>query len=83
MATNFYRWLSVGLGVVVVLLLAYIFTRPKQIDTVALNNDLTQFSAELQQWNASYIVNPTPQGEQQLSQDLSDFSTKLKTDTNQ
>jgi hypothetical protein len=83
MSTNFYKWLSLALGIVVIGLLVFIFTRPKQVDTVALNNDLAQFSAELQQWNASYTANPTPQGEQQLSQDLSDFSNKLKSDSNQ
>jgi hypothetical protein len=60
MSTNTYKWISGILTVIVICLLVYIFTRPKQVDTVALSNDLAQFNTELQQWNASYTANPSP-----------------------
>jgi hypothetical protein len=80
MSQNAYKYISIVLAVVVVGLLVYIFTRPKQVDTTALNNDLSQFTAEIQQWNTQYSQNPTPQGEAQLSSDLSAFSQKLQAD---
>lgn len=83
MSTNTYKWISGVLALVVIGLLIFIFTRPKQVDTVALTNDLAQFNTELQQWNASYTANPTAQGEQQLSQELGDFANKLKADSGQ
>ena len=80
MSLNTYKYLSIVLVVVVVGLLIYIFTRPKQINEVALQQDLSQFTAELQQWNAQYTQNPTAQGQQQLSQDLTAFQQKLQAD---
>jgi hypothetical protein len=80
MSTNTYKYISIVLAVVVIGLLVYIFTRPKPVNTLALQNDLAQFSVELQQWNTQYSANPTPQGEQQLSQELSIFSQKLQAD---
>jgi hypothetical protein len=79
MSQNTYKYLSIALGVVVVCLLVYIFTRPKQVDTVALRSELSAFSTELQQWNTQYSQNPTVQGQQQLSQDLTTFAGKLQT----
>jgi len=73
-------YISIVLAVVVIGLVIYIFTRPKPVNTVALSNDLAQFSTELQQWNAQYSQNPTPQGEAQLSSDLTAFSEKLQAD---
>ena len=78
MSVNAYKYVSLVLAVVVIGLLIYIFTRPKQIDTVALQESLSQFNTELQQWDAQYSANPTPQGEQQLSQDLSTFQQQLQ-----
>ena len=78
MSANAYKYVSLVLAVVVIGLLIYIFTRPKQIDTVALQESLSQFNTELQQWDAQYSANPTPQGEQQLSQDLSTFQQQLQ-----
>lgn len=80
MSKDAYKYISIVLALAVIGLLVYIFTRPKQVDTVALQSDLSQFTVELQQWNAQYSANPTPQGEQQLSQDLSTFSQKLQSD---
>jgi hypothetical protein len=80
MTINAYKWTSIVLAVIVVGLLVYIFTRPKQVNAAALSQDLAQFSAELQQWNQTYSANPSPAGQQQLSQDLSNFSAKLQAD---
>lgn len=80
MTTNTYKYISIVLAIVVIGLLVYIFTRPKQVNTVALQQDLAQFNTEIQQWNAQYSQNPTAQGQQQLSQDLSAFSQKLQSD---
>ncbi len=80
MTTNTYKYLTIVLAVIVVGLLIYIFTRPKQVNTVALQQDLAQFTAEMQTWNTQYSQNPTAQGQQQLSQDLSTFSQKLQSD---
>lgn len=82
MSTNSYKYISILLAIVVVGLLFYIFTRPKQIDTAALQQDLAQFSAEIQQWNTEYSANPTVQGQQQLSEYLSAFSGKLQSYSN-
>jgi uncharacterized membrane-anchored protein YhcB (DUF1043 family) len=78
MSKNTYKYISIALVVIVVGLLVYIFTRPKQVDTVALSQDLAQFNTELQQWSATYSANPTPAGQQVLSQDLSGFAQQLK-----
>ena len=78
MSLNSYKYLSIVFAVIIVGLLAYIFTRPKQVDTLALQSDLSQFTLELQQWNAKYTQSPTPQGQQELSQDLSNFAQKLQ-----
>lgn len=78
MSQNTYKYISIVLALIVVGLLAYIFTRPKQIDVVALQQDLAQFSTELAQWNAQYTQNPTVQAQQQLSQDLSVFAQKIQ-----
>ena len=83
MSTNTYKWIAGVLAVIVIGLLVYIVTRPKEVDTTALNNDLSQFSVELQQWNATYSANPTPAAQQKLSQELGDFSNKLKSDSGQ
>ena len=80
MSKNVYMYTSIVLAVVVIGLLVYIFTRPKPVNTVALSNDLAQFSTELQQWNAQYSQNPTPQGQAQLSAELTTFSQKLQAD---
>jgi len=72
--------MAVVLAVVVIGLVVYIFTRPKPVNTVALQQDLSNFSAELQTWNTQYSQNPTVQGQQQLSSDLSAFSQKLQAD---
>jgi hypothetical protein len=78
MSTNTYKWISGILAVVVIGLLVFIFTRPKQVDTVVLSNDLAQFTAAFQKDNAAYTANPTPAGQTQLSQDLGTFATQLK-----
>lgn len=80
MTKNVYMYASIVLAVVVIGLLVYIFTRPKPVNTVALSNDLSQFSAEIQQWNAQYSANPSPQGEAELSGDLTAFSQRLQAD---
>jgi uncharacterized membrane-anchored protein YhcB (DUF1043 family) len=80
MTKEAYKWMAVVLAVVVIGLVVYIFTRPKPVNTVALQQDLSNFSAELQTWNTQYSQNPTVQGQQQLSSDLSAFSQKLQAD---
>lgn len=76
---RFYQYLSLALALVVIGLLVYIFTRPKPIDTLALSQDLNQFSGEIQSWNAQYGANPTPAAKAELSSDLAAFSQKLQT----
>jgi hypothetical protein len=80
MSKNVYKYTSIVLGVVVVGLVIYIVTRPKPVNTVALQQDLGQFSAELQTWNTQYQQSPTPQGQQQLLNDLSAFQQRLQAD---
>jgi hypothetical protein len=80
MSKDVYKYASIVLAVVVVGLIVYIVTRPKPVNTVALQQDLSQFSTELQAWNTQYQQNPTPQGQQQLSSDLTAFQQKLQSD---
>lgn len=78
MTKNAYMYLSIVLGIIVIGLLIYIFTRPKPVDTATLQADLSQFSMELAQWNATNGASSTPQSRQQLSNDLSNLSQQLQ-----
>ncbi|HUC02037.1 MAG TPA: hypothetical protein VMA75_03990 [Candidatus Paceibacterota bacterium] len=80
MSKEAYKWSAIVLAVVVIVLVVYIFTRPKPVNTVALSQDLSQFSAELEAWNSQYGQNPTPAQQQQLSAELATFQQKLQSD---
>ncbi len=73
-----YKYISAGLAVLCIILVVLLFLKPKG-DIAALRQDLAQFTTTLQQWNAQYGNNPTPEGKAKLSDDLSAFSNKLQT----
>ncbi len=79
MEDKYYKWISLALGVVVIVLLAFIFTRPKPVDTLALSHDLNQFQTDIQAWNNQYGSNAgTPQAKSALAGTLTSFSQKLQ-----
>ncbi|HUC31712.1 MAG TPA: hypothetical protein VMR99_03455 [Candidatus Paceibacterota bacterium] len=80
MSKDSYKWISIVLAVVVIGLLVYIFTRPKPINTLVLQQDLTSFNAALATWNAQYGANPTPAEQQQLSAILTTYQQKVQED---
>jgi hypothetical protein len=78
---KYYKWISLVLAIVVVVLVVYIATRPKPVDTVALNNDLSQFTTTLQGWQMQYATSSNSDAAKAaLSSDLSQFSAKIQQD---
>ena len=79
MEDKYYKYLSLVLGIVVIALVVYIWTRPKPVDTLALNNDLAQFQSQLAAWNEQYGSSPdSTEAKSALSSDLSSFTQRLQ-----
>ncbi|HUZ92503.1 MAG TPA: hypothetical protein VNG29_00700 [Candidatus Paceibacterota bacterium] len=79
MGSIFYKSLSIGLGITVVILLAVFSMLPKPVNTLALNHDLNDFKTSIALWNTQYGKNASSaEAEAALSENLNIFSQKLR-----